>query len=343
MRSRFVAIILSVLLFFSTLLVVGFPEPEEPDNKVNATTAAPTTSTTQPVTEPETIICSFKDISYGDGKDQKLDLTLPIGGKKDIGLVLFIHGGGWVQGDKKSFNSAFYTIKETKDFASASMNYRLATKGGTDIDDIIDDITSALLKIKSFAAGYYVNINKVVLMGYSAGGQLALSYAYKHFAESPVTPVAVVALSAPADLTLDDFYTDNEIGDEEHMCNLMSAASGMLFTPETRYEAEERLAELSPINYVTSACVPTMIFHGRLDGVVPVEGSYDFAEKLYENSVKYDFIVFENSGHSLDKDKETKEYAIALLKERVEEWFGISKSKPTTDTTTVPSTDSLNK
>lgn len=325
MRSRIVAITLSVLLFFSALYIVGFPEKEI---TVNNTTSVSSEAETEATTEKEveTVICSFKDISYGSDQKQTIDLDLPVDNRKETGLVLFLHGGGWVSGDKTSTGNAYRINMPNKHFATATINYRLAELGKADIYDIINDITAALSHIKEFAAGYGININKLVLCGYSAGGHLALLYAYKYKHLSPIELVGVFANSPAVDLSLDKFYEENSMGDEDFMCELMSNACGVEFTKTTREEHADLLKELSPINYISADSVPTVIAHGRLDTVVPIEASELFIKTLSENSVSSDLIIFEKSSHNLNNDLETKAYADEVISKYVTKWLELDKN-----------------
>lgn len=328
MKSRIVAISISLLLFFSSLYVIGFAEGEDflnVDATVTTEAVAPSGTTTEkPVSE--TVVCTFMDISYGPEKNQTLDLALPIDDREETGLLLFLHGGGWITGDKNFSFDKFGLLKENTDYAVASINYRFAELGKTDIYDIVNDITSALSHIKSLAAGYSVNINKVVLYGHSAGGHLSLLYAYRYKDISPITPQGVIVTAPAADLALDDFYKSNKLGDENYMCELMSKACGVEFTPETRADYTDLLYELSPISYVTEDCVPTVIIHGKKDMITPFQGSESLCELLSFCSVDHELIAMENSGHKLDKDKETKEYAFTVIQERINSWLNVESN-----------------
>lgn len=338
MRSRIVAISLSLLLFFSSLYFIGFPEKGTAvDTTVSSTTVADTSAATTAPSQPqtttgttkppvETILCSLKDISYGPEEKQTLDLILPVDDRKETGLLLFLHGGGWIGGDKEPSQERFKILEGNKNYAVASINYRYAELGKTDIYDIVSDITAALSHIKSLAAGYSMDINKVVLYGHSAGGHLALLYAYRYKNISPIPPVGVLVTAPAVDLSLDEFYKSNDLGDEIYMCELMSKACGEEFTPETRSGHTSLLKELSPIDYVTADCVPTVIVHGKNDTVAPYSASAHLSELLTENAVQHDFISLENSGHKLDKDKETKEYAITVMRERINSWLGVESN-----------------
>lgn len=355
MRSRIVSIVISVLLFSSSFYVVGLTgDAEEVTTAIQTTietttaTVDTTAGTTTPATETtvseptsavditvnnttvteaeskvETVICSFSDISYGSNNMQTLDLKLPIDDREETGLFLYIHGGAWVSGDKSATTNVNAIKSAGSDYATASINYRYAEYGKFDVYDIIDDITAAITHIKTLAAGYSVNINKVVLGGSSAGGHLALLYAYRFKELSPVEIVGVIASCPAVDLTNEEFLTESSIGDEDQMCEIISDVCGTRITARTREKYTNLLEEISPINYVSASCVPTIINHGKKDKIAPFSASEELCKKLEENSVEYEFVVFENSGHQLNEDSQASKKFEELSYKTIREWLNI--------------------
>lgn len=342
MRSRIVSIVISILLFSSSFYVVGLTEINAGTSSAAQTTteaateavteaATAVTSTTEAETSAaqtekkvDTVVCSFPDISYGSNQMQTLDLNLPIDDREETGLFLYIHGGAWVSGDKSATTNVQLIKSAGSDYATATINYRYAELGKFDVYDIIDDITAAITHIKTLAAGYGVNINKVVLAGSSAGGHLALLYAYRFKELSPVDIVGVFASCPAVDLTNEEFLTESSIGDEEHMCEIMSGVCGTKITARTRNEYMDLLADISPINYVSENCVPTIINHGKKDKIAPFSASEELCKKLGECSVEYEFVVFENSGHQLNEDSQTSKRHEELSYKAVREWLNVT-------------------
>ena len=76
---------------------------------------------------------------------------------------------------------------------------------------------------------------------------------------------------------------------------------------------QEALEKISPETYVCEECVPTAVFHGKEDTLVPIKHTYNFIRLLNENGVKNDFLIFENSGHALDKDPETMQQSKNII------------------------------
>ncbi len=269
----------------------------------------------------------FKNLSYGDHERQIMDLYLPEKSDGEVGLILFIHGGAWIAGDKDGYKKALKTACKDLGYAAAAINYRYLSEK-VSLHDIADDIDLALKKIKEKGAEKDININKVLLTGSSAGGHLSLFYAYSRKDTAPITPAAVVSNCGPADLTDDNYYynsdlgMNSELGAFEDIAKLFSYACGEKFTYETRNSAEEALLKVSPVYYVNSGTVPTVINHGQKDTIVPFSNAVALASKLEENGVSYDFNVYPNSGHGLDKDEANIKIADELLYEYLFTYLG---------------------
>lgn len=261
-------------------------------------------------TEPD---CQkYFDMSYGTHERQVVDLFIPEDASGDLGLVLFIHGGAWIAGDKESYVSGMEYGATELGIATASVNYRYISDD-VDLLDVLDDIDDALAAIKTKGNEVGVNINKVLLTGDSAGGHLSLLYAYARKSTAPVTPVAVISNSGPTDLYDDNFYHNNALGDETVICDLLSKACGQRFTYDTKESAMTALYSVSPIAYVSADCVPTVINHGNADSIVPFSNAVTLDALLTQYGVEHVLNVYDGADHDLGKDDEAKKKADELL------------------------------
>ena len=316
MHSKKAILILSVVLLFSLTIALSLYSGGASDESIQDVPASAGTE-----------VRVFKDIRYGPHPNQTFDLNLPVGGQGEKGLVLFLHGGGWVGGDKESVKNSYPVFHANKQYATASINYRLVNDGESDISDIIDDITLAMEQIKLFAEGYCVNLTKAVIGGHSAGGHLCLLYAYKYKDVSPLELVGVLSSAPVPDLTIESFYTDNTYGDETRMNTIISLLCGQDFNSETRSNVKTLLQEHSPINYVSDSVPPTIILHGSNDSIAPLFGSLMLTQALSEHTVNHELVLFENAGHSMKNCEETREYASKLMLACVKEWFDITTTE----------------
>lgn len=258
----------------------------------------------------------FANMSYGSHERQVLDLAIPENNDGEIGLILFIHGGAWIAGDKDGYKDALSYCANELGIAAAAINYRYLYQG-VDLNGIADDIDAALSAIKEKGQEKGVNINKVLLTGSSAGAHLSMFYAYSRRTTAPVTPVAVCSYCGPTDLYDDNFYYGNDLGDTAYVCELMSYACGKTFTIEQKDSAKDALYKVSPITYVDENTVPTILCHGEKDITVPYSNALSIVEKFEQYGVEYEFISYPNSDHALANDPDCAQRANDLLYEYV--------------------------
>ena len=267
----------------------------------------------------------FLNQSYSDRKNerQKYDLVFPKNAEGELGLVLCIHGGGWVAGSKDEYTESLFQVSEDKGIAAACMNYRYVSEN-ISFDDVLDDITSALASIKKKGAEYGVNFNKVLLTGISAGGHLSLLYAYTKKDVAPIEPVCVVELCGPSDLENPFFYSvENRVGASvgvEYFRNIISNGIGFDIDLDNFDTSRDALKKYSPINYVDKNTVPTVLGQGEIDDIVPYQNSLDLDKKLTEYNVEHTFISFPNSNHECE-DKESMSKIMKLFFEYIDNYL----------------------
>jgi arylformamidase len=110
-----------------------------------------------------------RDIPYGDQARQVLDVySRP--GAKDLPVIFWIHGGGWQAGDKSDVQVKPKVLVE-KGFVFVSTNYRLLP--GVEMATIVRDVAKAVRWVHDHAAKYGGDPNRLLIMGHSAGAQLA--------------------------------------------------------------------------------------------------------------------------------------------------------------------------
>lgn len=256
----------------------------------------------------------LNDISYGSHKRQKADIYIPEKIKSDSGIILFIHGGGWSQGDKSAHHADCQHFCKLG-YICATINYRFVS-GDVSIYDELDDIASALKTIKAKCAGLGFDIKRLILSGGSAGGHLSLLYAYTRKDDSPVAPVAACVYCPPVNCAAADFLQGISEEFDEWKYSLLSNCCGCKITKETLFNKaeQEALSKISPEEYVSESCIPTAVFHGRYDELVPIEHTHKFIGLLKKLRIKNDLLIFENSDHSLDKDPEAASKAKDITK-----------------------------
>lgn len=268
---------------------------------------------------------TYKDVYYGTEERQCVDVAIPGNYKGDLGLVLFVHGGSWIHGDKSGRLSFVKNIANKYGYVAASLNYRYVSDE-TDCFDILDDIDAALAEIKAMCSKKGINVNKVVLYGNSAGAHLSLLYAYSRKNTAPITPAAVISLCAPTNLNKDSLFFDSNLGSPRGMARLISKVCGYPFTIDQKdtQPVIEALRKASPINYISADSVPTLIAHGELDAAIDFSNAVQLDQMLTQYGVEHDFVVYPNSGHTLANDPDVKVVRNRLIIQYFKTYLGKS-------------------
>ena len=263
----------------------------------------------------------LEDIAYGEADRHRLDMFIPDKVKAPSGIILFIHGGGWVEGDKSVHRpDAEYFCK--KGYAAASINYRYVSDE-IHVDDVIEDVTAALKKIKSVCRDYGMNAEKMIISGGSAGAHLSLLYAYTKSSVSPLTPVAACVYCPAVNCYADDFLLGISGEFEEWKYEVLSKCCGVKITKDSFLNElqQKALKKISPNAYVSSESVPTAVFAGKKDALVPFLHIENFLSQLDEMNIKNDLVVYEKSGHALDEDSDAAQQAKNIIEEYARLYF----------------------
>lgn len=247
------------------------------------------------------------NMKYGDYARNYLDLCLPKNIEGEVGLVLCIHGGGWAAGSKDNCRDIMKSYCHDYHYASMAISYRYADKK-THHEELLEDIYNALSFAKTKALEEHITLNKVALIGGSAGAHLSLLYAYKMKEISPILPVLAISLSGPTDFNDMNFY-DKTNANHESINKMISYISGYNINDENITQGHDILKLSSPINYVDDKCVPTIICHGMKDDVVPYSNAERLHNKLNEFGIKNEFFTYPNSGHGLENDSDINNLA----------------------------------
>lgn len=123
--------------------------------------------------------------SYDVGKTQltmHLDIAVPPNASSSSRrpLVIYIHGGGYYKGEKEKYRDAAFSYAQAG-YVAATINYRLTPNNKSSktlrtmaIRHALEDVMNAVRFLKSKASQYYIDTNRIVLVGASDGGGLAL-------------------------------------------------------------------------------------------------------------------------------------------------------------------------
>jgi acetyl esterase/lipase len=238
---------------------------------------------TDPTPEPAE---SFANLPYGTDPAQVMDVVLPAGRTSATPVLVFIHGGAWIGGDKSIFTSTDLTRFSDHGYATVNINYRLVTPNIHDPSPS-EDVTAALDFIAAHAGEYHVNPARFGLVGHSAGAHLALLASYRYDPTHRIK--AVASLSGPTDLT-----------DPVFLGILSTRQVLEEYLGVTQEAHPERWTGASPVSVATASAAPTIIVHGKVDVLVPYQSQ---AERLHLRLVALqvpdEYDLFPNYNHDL--------------------------------------------
>lgn len=308
--------LVSAALLLVALCSCGTRAPDQPVAETpTATTTAQTTSTDQ-ADEPSAAVTPLvADAAYATLSDaERLDLYEPATGEVRYPLVIIIHGGGWVVGDKRG-DLPMAAIPGLLDsgYAVASINYRLTSEGVFPAQLL--DAKAAVRFLRANADAFHLDPDRIAVVGESAGAHLALLLGttadVPHFDDPALgnpgvssAVQAVVDFYGPADLTTADTQrTLNASCPSEPDPNIAS----LLGSPPAA--AGDLAAAASPVFYLhpSQSLPPFFIAHGDADCVVPYQQSVELHEAIEAVAPGRSMLaIVPGSGHYLDFNFESQ-------------------------------------
>lgn len=115
-------------------------------------------------------VSKTKNVAYNTGQNLLLDVYAPRKIKNPKKVLIFVHGGNWING-KKSIYSFFGKGIARKGLVSVVINYRLSP--ATNNEGMANDVAEAVKWVKDHCGSFGGNPDSIYISGHSAGGQLA--------------------------------------------------------------------------------------------------------------------------------------------------------------------------
>ncbi|NAS31566.1 alpha/beta hydrolase fold domain-containing protein [Flavobacteriaceae bacterium R38] len=250
------------------------------------------------ITKDYTIL---KDVSYGDHKEQGMDIYLS---KEATQLedknftVVFLHGGGYYLSDK-SREERYIQPYLKKGLNVVNMNYRL--KKGIPI--ATEDLTIALNFLKSKSNDYPLNLENIIVTGFSAGAQIASTVGlsqnnsdYPYKLDEGIRINGIINFSGPTDRLdiVEDIFVNNEI-------ILLQDIGKSFFPQDGSFTKEEVRSVFEPINYFDKNDPPFFLWYGGKDDQVPPTTAKEFVVLLNKDKNKNKAVYYPDAGHSPNK------------------------------------------
>lgn len=241
---------------------------------------------------------AHRDLAYVEGGHErhKLDLYLPAKAQGPLPVILWVHGGGWMNGGKENCPPLRAGYVE-RGYAVASINYRLS--GHAVFPAQIQDCKAAIRWLRAHAGKYGLDAGRFGVWGSSAGGHLAAllgtsgevaEFDTGAHPDQSSRVQAVCDYYGPTDFTV--FVTTP--GYESHASDN---------SPEARLLGgavmanKDKAARVNPITYATPDDPPFLIVHGDKDPTVPINQSRLLFDALKNAGVSARFHTLRGAGH----------------------------------------------
>lgn len=239
-------------------------------------------------------------INYGRDANQFGELRLP-SGKQPHPVVIFLHGGFWRCKYDLTHTGHLCVALTAAGFATWSLEYRRLGQLGGGWPGTLDDVRQGAGHLTTMAGQYELDLSRIVAVGHSAGGQLALWLA----AQPGIQLIGVVALAAVSDLRL---------------AWSLGLSDGVVaqFLGGTPEEFPDRYALCSPVELLPLR-TPQRLVHGTKDEVVP----FVMSERFVQMSSNGRLISLDGAGHHEVIDPRSEEWPVVM--KNITEWDLVQK------------------
>jgi acetyl esterase/lipase len=239
------------------------------------------------------------------GSDRRLlcDLWQPPNRVPSSGLaVIYLHSGEWHFADKNFGTPPLFRHIAGQGHVVMDVAYRLCPE--VDLFGMLGDVQRAVAWMKTNAAQYGVDPNRIILAGGSAGGHLALLAAYTSNRLERIpdkTQVddfrvrGVVSYYGPTDLRA---FFEGGYGKVNPPKKVKEISGNMLGCSSAQRQVLYQKG--SPTTYIMPDCPPTLIFQGEHDSGVPVSSARDFYLELVNAGVRAVYVEFPQTDHAFD-------------------------------------------
>lgn len=233
-----------------------------------------------------------------------LDASIPEG-KGPFAAVIVVHGGGWENGSKRSYEKPLLPVLTQAGFAWFTINYRLAPQ--FKYPAALEDVEAAVRFVKQHAKEYKVDPKRIALMGESAGGHLVALAGVRPAKDTRVA--AVVDFYGPHDLV------KRETARGEVSRNLRQ----FLGIEKLDGPGLAKLKEASPVTYVKKGLPPFLFIHGTKDAAVPYDQSPLMCDKLKAAGNRCEVFTVEGAPHGIGPWEKNPEWQ--AYKSKMVEWL----------------------
>jgi len=332
-RGQVIAGLLAVVAGLA-LVVAGGPATGQASGQTSGQTSSSTTDGTSPpasVTN-STLPASTSQMQvisqvpfYPGGPT--FDAYLPKDGKAAHPALIMVHGGGWEGGDMLEFAPFAAMAATDQHWAAFAVNYRLDVNDRSAWPDELHDVQAAIRYIVANASTYGIDTDNVLLMGDSAGANLAALVSEVGTANpitgSPVgtdqstdVPILAVALWSPpvdlADLVGHAGKAPSECGTDQACDFIWTAPDIVDYVGCGPTACPQTYADASPITWVSAKTLPSYIANSA-DELIPIGQVQAYITALKSDGVEVQFQELPGTLHAVQYGGEVWSPTVSFL------------------------------
>jgi predicted esterase len=252
----------------------------------------------------------YNAIKYGKEEIQNINVSIPVNTSNATTAIVFIHGF-----DPRGRMQYWTLIDNYRDkFIVGNMNYRIPdVHKDINMNELLNDLDRAIAAMEKTAKDNNIQIQNLIIIGYSLGGAMTLNYSYRNLQKSHSIPIkfcvslaGISDFTDPAFISLSSKWGAGLTGlNTKKLLSLFSALSNQSITENdiNEFGFNERTAnnlrDISPINYINANTLPTLIVHSADDETVPFSNSQNLHNTLEALQIPNVFIETNKLGHSL--------------------------------------------
>jgi len=241
----------------------------------------------------------YATVENGDGSDHDLAMNVffPKANDELLPAIIYMHGGGFVQGDRNIGNQPSAILAQGGYFA-CTISYRLIDKAR--LPAAMHDAKAAVRFLRANAEELGIDPDRIGVWGHSAGGHLAAYLGTT--GNNPETHGEVGEFDGSSSdvACVVDFFGTSDLVEFARAGSRTEQMTRRLLGAAAQERILERLRRVSPITWIDAGDPPFLIIHGDQDRVVPIEQSQLLDAKLRESGIPSELIVVEGAGHGVN-------------------------------------------